>query len=814
MQRDRSIGSRLYWACFWVYLAVAAVIGLAQIGEIFLRERAEVERDLAGYAQSFDKPLAAALWSLDDAEVASLVQGLLLLPPIVGVRVHDPSSGAVFAQAGTIPGAAMPDGESANGVAATTRRLVPALEHLEGIAHQRAIWFFHQTGTTEVGVLTLYSDLGQVFDRIWLSLVLVLIGAVIKAATLWIIFRSMFRLFLSRPLHRLANSMERLDIEHPQEVDADGSLRAIGREVNSLVLRFNGLVARLRREMTAHRELRDALERQVQERTAELSLARERAEEARRTAESADQAKSRFLALMSHELRTPMTGVLGMMEIMQTEPLTPAQQENLRIMRGSAETLMTILNDILDLSRIEAGYLELQKRPFDLRDLLFGVIKLFQNNARAKGLTLGGRIDPRVPARLSGDVHRLRQILGNLVSNGVKFTEQGQVTVSVHSRGVRDRRAALSLVVADTGPGVAVEQRAALFKPFSQLDQVTSRRFGGTGLGLVVCERLVAAMGGTIRYEDAELGGAAFHVELVLEVADADRPPCAPARGHPGAPGLGADPAPGPLRILLVEDVDANRAIVRALLGREGHTVEAVASGSEAVNAVATGRFDLVLMDIHMPGMDGIAATRAIRRLPAPANGVPILALTADVLGARMGASDVADFDGVVAKPLEWDRLRATIAATLRAGSASASAPGAVAPERPGARPETDGARIEAARTEAAAAVLDAAALEQVRSGLTEAEAAALYRDFLDTIREQVTAIRRSHADQDRAALRAAAHALKGTAANFAALRLSAEAAALQTHLDAGQAPERGAIEALERSLFLTMAAVRAEFSL
>jgi len=801
---DRSIGSRLYWACFWVYLLIATVIAFSQMAEIFFRERRELGRDMAVVAQSFDQPLAAALWSLDDTELSSLVTGVSLLPPVLGVSLQDPVSGVTLISVGVLPNAFSGRLE-AGATAAEANLQIDAEADWYHIVHRRDIWFDHQTGKTKVGVLYLYSDVARVFSRIWLSFALLFIGAFVKAITLWVIFRSLFNIMLSRPMHRLAQSMDAVDVERPRPIDWDSHAHPVGGEVQVLIHRFNALIARLRSEMDAHHDLQGKLERQVEERTAELSLARERAEQARRAAEAANQAKSRFLAMMSHELRTPMTGVLGMMEILEAEPITDAQREHLRIMRASAETLMTILNDILDFSRIEAGHLQLQTLDFDLGDVVGGIIVLFQNTAKTKGLALRADVDPDLPRRLCGDLHRLRQILTNLVSNGLKFTDHGQVTVSAQCLDRNRDEVWIGIAVADTGPGIPVERQGDLFKPFSQLEQATVRRSGGTGLGLVVCDRLVKAMGGTIRYEAREGSGSVFRVELSFRIAPTVEQMVG-ADGEPAA-ALPALPPLPTLRILLVEDVDVNRAMVANLLGRDGHSVHAVASGLAAVEAAAAGAFDLILMDLHMPGMDGFEATRSIRALPAPINAVSIIALTADVMGRSEAEMREAGFDALLSKPVDWALLRRTLAATLgreRRREKADTVAEIGSDDDHGAGPDRD----------EGGCMLDLSGVNQLRVGLSEPEVTALYKAFLETVVTQVADIRRSYQSLDDRSLRAAAHTLKGTAANFAAMRLSAQAAAIQASIDQGRPLADGDLDRLDRCLFQTLTAVRTEFSL
>jgi signal transduction histidine kinase len=380
-------------------------------------------------------------------------------------------------------------------------------------------------------------------------------------------------------------------------------------------------------------------------------------------AEAASHAKSQFLAVMSHELRTPMTGVIGMIDVLRKTALDARQTEYLEVMRQSADTLLAVLNDILDFSKIEAGQLEIETVAFDLDAVIDGVVRLFAPRAAEKGLALGCSWPADAPRRVHGDPVRLRQVLANLVGNAVKFTAHGRIDVRLAHWQVDEDRVRLRLEVADTGPGIDEAVRPRLFQMFSQGDSSTNRRFGGTGLGLAICRRLIEAMGGAIGVDAPPAGGAAFWFEIALAVA-----PAAPARdGAPQRAEPASDPRPPrAARVLVAEDVPTNRRLVEAILAHLGHEVAFVENGRDAVDAVRRERFDIVLMDMQMPEMDGIEATRAIRALAGPAAATPILALTADVVPEQRRRFEAAGIDGVLLKPIQWGELQKAITAALR----------------------------------------------------------------------------------------------------------------------------------------------------
>jgi signal transduction histidine kinase len=376
-----------------------------------------------------------------------------------------------------------------------------------------------------------------------------------------------------------------------------------------------------------------------------LAAALKDLEEQTQAARAASEAKSAFLAMMSHELRTPMNGVLGMAHALDRTDLSERQAQYVKTLLRSGGGLMTILNDVLDLAKIEAGKFDIETRPFNLHQTVARTMDLWTHTAEDKGLTLVCDMAQDTPRWTAGDDARLRQILQNLLSNAVKFTASGEVRLSI-----RPTATGVAFTVADTGPGLDEATQARLFQGFTQADTSISRKFGGTGLGLAISRELARLMGGDLVVESALGEGARFTLELPLAEApahedDAEDP----------------DALVGALRVLVVDDNHTNREVARALLEAVGATVGTAASGAEGLAALDSAEFDIVLMDIHMPDMSGIETLAAIRA--AGRESLPVVALTADAMAGERERLLALGFNGYVSKPIEPAALVRALAA-------------------------------------------------------------------------------------------------------------------------------------------------------
>jgi signal transduction histidine kinase/CheY-like chemotaxis protein len=377
------------------------------------------------------------------------------------------------------------------------------------------------------------------------------------------------------------------------------------------------------------------------------------------TAEAATRSKSEFLAHMSHEIRTPLNGVAGMFDLLRGTELTPIQARYARVGRDAADALMHVINDILDFSKIEAGKVEIEAIEFDLGHLVGSLLELLEPIAKAKGLRLASELPAGLPRRSAGDPTRLRQVLTNLISNAIKFTPAGTVSVrAAIGSGATEDPTVVRLEVVDTGMGIPADRLHRLFESFSQVDASTSRRFGGTGLGLAISKRLVELMGGQIGVRSEVGRGTTFWFTVRLGVAQAvpAPPPLIDATGRTGG-----------LHLLVADDNEINRFLAGELLRRSGHTCDLVEDGEAAVNAAAAGSYDAILMDCQMPTVDGLEATRQIRRREGAGQHVPILALTAEAIDGDRERCLAAGMDGYVTKPIDVRMLMAALNAVTGA---------------------------------------------------------------------------------------------------------------------------------------------------
>jgi len=573
-------------------------------------------------------------------------------------------------------------------------------------------------------------------------------------------------------------------------------------------VRPGGMVLEVRTERLsdggAVRTFTDITERRRNERA--LAAARD-------AAEAAGRARSEFLAVMSHEIRTPMNGIIGVAGLLQDMPLGATEKHYVRIILDSGEHLLQLINDILDFSRLDAGRVELEETVFDVRQVLRDAIEMLGAEASAKGLQLNLDVPDEVPLHVVGDSHRLRQVVLNLIGNGIKFTAAGDVRLAVRLVRSEGMAVRLGFAVTDTGIGIAPEALGKLFAEFTQVDSSISRRFGGSGLGLAICRRLVERMGGGISVESVPGVGSTFRFDVLLtlprgKAGPADKP------SHNQA-GMAAR------RVLIAEDNATNRLVATRMLERMGHRVTAVENGHEAVAAVQGGGFDLVLMDVMMPDMDGLAATEAIRRMAGLPGRIPIIGLTANAMAADQERCLAAGMTHFETKPISADRLAAAIAKVLDAvprepesGTDAVPAQTAVAVAPDVAEPDPPDPP-QPVRVSAMQGGFDPAQLDALVGDIGRAAAQEVVRQFIADAQRQLDDMREL-ADGKRMDLLGHQARLVARAARTVGLRRLGDAAnAIQEEVAAGRYEGmRLHVDALETLVHAGVDALRRDESL
>ncbi len=441
----------------------------------------------------------------------------------------------------------------------------------------------------------------------------------------------------AQTLSMTANSEVARLLENQSQTMLRQSDMVIGLTSALLALLVLSAVALLMRQRSQEREL------------GEMQALTEDLREQSALADASNKAKSEFLSSMSHEIRTPMNGIIGFTELALDTPLEAAQRSYIENVKRSAHSLLVITNQILNFSKIESGQMELESIPIDWRALVHQTLQSVAFEAGQKGLKVSCKLADQVPLDCLGDPDRISQVLNNLCHNAVKFTEQGFVSVQVQSRHVDAGTCEVCVAVQDSGIGIASEKHAAVFNAFSQADASTTRVYGGTGLGLAICKRQVEGMGGRMWLESAPGQGSTFYFNLPLQRGiHSPNPPPAPL--HMVSDGASAVQQAS-LRVLLVEDNAINQLLAKSILNNLGHRVETARDGREALDLFAAHPWDLVLMDIHMPVMSGLDATRYIRQQEAPGRHTPIIAITAGAMEADRAACLAAGMDDYIAKP-------------------------------------------------------------------------------------------------------------------------------------------------------------------
>ena len=637
-----SIATQLMRVVFFCYCLVAITVTAIHVFEEYRQTQVNISQELKSYETIFGPVLGKSMWQLDRERIKDVMNAMNLVPVIKGVKVNKVNEEKIF----------MAQGRVINRNFETLlyqNNQVTVLGNQDELFYYEFPVIYEYAGVGhELAKVTLYSSSEVVFDRVKTGFIFLAINSIIKGAALWIIFYWFSNKILLRPLNQLAKTVKEINFHKLGGVEKI-QVTQKNNELRDLQLSFSNMVAELEKSKYEILDLNNNLVDRVRIKTQQIEMEKQKVQEALNV-------KTSFLATMSHEIRTPLNGVIGMLTLLKSAKLDATNLNKVKLAKDSANTLMLLINDILDYSKIESGNLKLERNAICLQDEVSSILEVNEILINQKGLVLETNLQNLEAFRVLGDSLRLGQIMNNLLSNAIKFTHEGTIKVDCQLNDDQQDNGfcILNVNIQDSGIGIEAEYLSSLFKVFTQADSTTTRRFGGTGLGLAIVKDLCELMGGKVWVESTPGKGSCFNFEVrfqkVLFHESLEK----------STDNTQAEALPSG-KILLVEDNLINQEVAMELLSDLSQQVSIAHNGQEALKALESNSFDLVLMDCHMPIMDGYEATQFIRSKAIVAAGkdtpIPIIAMTANAMEGDMEKCLDAGMDDYLSKPVDVKAL-------------------------------------------------------------------------------------------------------------------------------------------------------------